>query len=132
MPLEKLTISRIARLADIGIETVRYYQRTGLIAEPLKPQSGYRIYPEETLRKLKFILRAKQLGFTLAEIKELLALDGNDCEQTQEIANHKLVAIKQKITDLNAIGTALEELLASCESNPASKCCPIIDILSKE
>lgn len=132
MVTAKLTISRLATLSGIGVETVRYYQRIGLIVEPPKPEHGYRIYPEEIIRKLKFIQRAKQLGFTLAEIRELLKLDGADCEQTREIASHKLVSIRQKIIDLTTMGTALEDLLSSCESNTLSNCCPIIDILSKD
>ena len=129
---EKLTISRIARLSGIGIETVRYYQRIGLIEEPSKPKMGYRIYSDATVHKLKFILRAKNLGFTLQEIKELLALDGGDCRQTQEIAHQKKQLIQHKIDDLQSIYKALEELLLSCQSNPDNTNCPIINTLSKD
>jgi len=103
-----------------------------LINEPPKPEYGYRIYPQETVQKLKFIQRAKQLGFTLAEIRELLKLDGANCEQTREIASHKLASIQRKIIDLTAIGTALENLLLSCETNTLTNRCPIIDTLSKD
>ena len=132
MTKEKLTISKLAKLCGIGVETVRYYQRIGLIEEPVKPISGYRSYPGETARKLKFIQRAKELGFTLAEIKELLLLDGGDCQQTQEIASQKLKLIRQKIKYLQIMSATLEELLQSCESNPNTSACPIIDTLSKD
>ncbi len=132
MPAKALTISRIANIAGIGVETIRYYQRIGLIDEPAKPASGYRVYHESILARLKFIQRAKELGFTLAEIQELLSLDSSACEQTRELAQRKQEIIQQKITDLQAMATVLNELLEACHNNPAHSGCPIIDILSRD
>ena len=130
MPNPALTISRVAKLSGLGIETLRYYQRIGLIAEPPKPAQGYRIYDLAILAQLQFIQRAKQLGFTLTEIKELLALDASACAQTRELAQQKYDLITQKVMDLQAMARELEHLLEACESNPAHTGCPIIKILS--
>jgi len=132
MSVQTLTISRVASLAGIGVETIRYYQRIGLIKEPPKPTNGYRVYDEKILARIKFIQRAKELGFTLAEIQELLSLDRSDCEQTRELAQHKQAIIQQKITDLQAMANVLDDLLQACQTNPAHNGCPIIDILSRE
>jgi len=132
MTEEKLTISKLAKLCGIGVETIRYYQRVGLIETPPKPVSGYREYPRESVRKLKFIQRAKELGFTLAEIKELLLLEGGDCRQTQGIASQKIMVIREKINYLQSMATTLEALLQSCRTNPGTSVCPIIDTLSKD
>lgn len=126
---QTMTISQLARRAGVGVETIRYYQRIGLIEEPAKPEQGYRTYPNETLARLHFILRAKELGFSLKEITDLLSLDGGDCSQTQQIANNKLEGIRSKIADLTSMADILEQLLASCQRNDASNPCPIIDVL---
>lgn len=85
-----LTIKTVAQRVGIGIETVRYYQRIGLIEQPQKPLSGYRVYSEETITRLLFIQHAKELGFSLAEISKLLALGDGSCKETKELATHKL------------------------------------------
>jgi MerR family mercuric resistance operon transcriptional regulator len=130
MPGNALTISQLAKTAGVGVETVRYYQRIGLIDEPPKPASGYRVYPESVVARLKFIQRAKELGFTLAEIQELLSLDSHACAETQELAQRKQQIIQQKITDLQAMAGALDNLLQACRDNPAHSSCPIIETLS--
>lgn len=127
-----LTISQLARTAGTGVETIRYYQRIGLLDEPPKPASGYRLYNKSVVKRLKFIQRAKELGFTLAEIKELLSLDSSDCGQTQELAQRKIQTIQQKISDLQAMAAVLDELLTACHNNPSHAGCPIIDILSRD
>ena len=127
-----LTISKVAKLAGIGVETVRYYQRIGLIDEPPKPPQGYREYPRATISRLNFIHRAKQLGFTLAEISDLLQLTDAECATTQLIAEHKVNLIKEKVTDLQAMAVVLEELLESCKANQSQGHCPIIEVLSKD
>ncbi|WP_126456491.1 MerR family transcriptional regulator [Sulfuriflexus mobilis] len=126
-----LTISRLAREAGVGVETVRYYQRIGLLEEPPKPAEGYRVYPGQALSRLQFIARAKELGFTLNEIKELLLLDNADCQQTQEIAGQKLQSIHARIHDLTAMAETLEHLLRSCQGHATTAACPIIDSLNK-
>lgn len=132
MSAKPLTISRVASTAGIGVETIRYYQRIGLIDEPAKPANGYRVYDESVLARLKFIQRAKELGFTLAEIRELLSLDSTACEQTRELAQRKQAIIQQKITDLQAMAAVLDELLKACHANPDHSGCPIIEILSSD
>lgn len=130
--MSPLTISHIAKLAGVGIETIRYYQRIGLIAEPDKPLSGYRVYPQATLTRLKFIQRAKQLGFTLNEIADLLELDTDQCSETRVIAEKKIQIIQGKILDLKNMQQTLEGLLKSCQQNPGHCGCPIISSLSDD
>lgn len=126
----KLTISVIAKRAGVGVETVRYYQRIGLIPEPDKPTSGYRVYSEEAIARLSFIQRAKQLGFTLSEISSLLGLGDGKCVETKELASKKLENIKLKIKDLRSMAHVLEQLIKSCENNPSHQGCPIIRKIS--
>jgi MerR family mercuric resistance operon transcriptional regulator len=129
---KSITIQIAAKKAGIGIETIRYYQRIGLIKKPEKPLSGYRVYSKETITRLLFIQRAKELGFSLAEISNLLALGDGRCSETRELAEHKLELIKSKLYDLQAIAKTLETLIQSCESNSAHQECPIINaILTK-
>jgi MerR family mercuric resistance operon transcriptional regulator len=128
---QAMTISRLAKQAGVGVETIRYYQRLGLIEAPPRPATGYRVYPTRTLERLYFILRAKQLGFSLAEITELLKLDGADCSQTRELAEHKLELIKAKIRDLTSMTGVLEHMVEACRTRDQAADCPIIQSLSK-
>ena len=130
MPDKPLTIGTIAKQAGVSVETIRYYQREGLITEPPKPESGFRVYPLETIDHLKFIQRAKALGFTLAEISALLELSASDCDATRTMTQQKLDLVRAKITDLQAMEAALEELVTQCESNQPTDKCPIIAALS--
>ncbi|MBT9100422.1 MerR family DNA-binding protein [Methylovulum psychrotolerans] len=120
------TIQTVAQTVGIGIEAIRYYQRIGLIETPEKPLSGYRVYPEQTISRLLFIQRAKELGFSLAEISKLLALGDGSCQETKELATHKLEIVNSKLHDLQAIAATLEKLIQSCESNSVNQTCPII------
>lgn len=130
MAKEGLTIGQVANAAGVNVETIRYYQKRGLLQEPPKPDSGYRIYPQATVSRLSFIKRAQSLGFTLEEIAKLLDLGDGKCEETQVIARQKLQQIATRIHDLQAMAQVLDELLAACESSPAStKDCPIIEAL---
>lgn len=126
-----ITIQIAAKKVGIGIETIRYYQRIGLIEKPEKPVSGYRVYPEETITRLLFIRRAKELGFSLTEIETLLAFGNGKCEETKELAAHKLKLIKNKLHDLQAIAQTLETLIQSCESNLTHQDCPVINAILK-
>jgi len=132
MPKRPLTINAVAKKSGIGIETVRYYQRIGLIEMPEKPLSGYRIYSDAIIDRLIFIQRAKELGFSLAEIASLLALGDGRCAETKELAVHKLAIIKNKLQDLQALAITLEKLIQSCEANSAHQGCPIITAISKK
>lgn len=122
------TISKVAKELGINIETVRFYERKGLIEQPLKPEVGYRHYPKETINRIRFIKHAQQLGFTLDEIANLLALNDGSCHQVEELTQQKLSSVKKKLSDLQQLEKALQGLLAQCQSSD-NKRCPIIDSL---
>ena len=123
------TISKVAEELAINIETVRFYERRGLIPQPPKPGLGYRHYPGETVNRIRFIKRAQELGFTLEEIANLLSLNDRPCAQVQELAEYKLSAVKEKMADLRRLEKALKVLLVQCHSNDDDSHCPIIDSL---
>ena len=111
---EKMTISRLAGAAGVNIETVRFYQRSGLMDEPARPYSGYRTYGGSDVRRIRFIKRAQQLGFTLDEVANLLRLEGSQtCASTRTLAARKLAMVDAKLNDLLAIKMALEPRSAS-------------------
>ena len=110
-----MTIGRLAKAAGVNVETIRYYQRQGLLAEPEKPSQGYRAYAPELVARLQFIKRAKQLGFTLREIRELLTLGDGQCREVQQLAQEKAGEIEARIRDLNAMLSALQTLLGHCD-----------------
>jgi MerR family mercuric resistance operon transcriptional regulator len=128
--MEKMTISRLAVAAGVNVETVRFYQRSGLIDEPARPQSGYRTYVEEDVRRIRFIKRAQRLGFTLDEISSLLRLEGSRaCEGTRDLATRKLAMVETKLNDLLAMKTALTAMVSHCDRNDLGAGCPIIQVL---
>ncbi len=131
--METLTISKTARQAGVGVETIRFYERKGLIRQPLKPRNGgYRTYPDETVRRIRFIRQAQRLGFSLREIEELLTLraaPGADCADIQKQAKAKLEEVKNKIGELEKIGSALRAVIASCPSRGGLDGCSIIGAL---
>ncbi len=110
-----LTIGRLAKAAAVNVETIRYYQRQGLLPEPAKPAQGYRVYAPEMVARLEFIKRAKQLGFTLREIRDLLTLGDGQCREVQHLAREKADEIEARIRDLNAMLAALRALLSHCD-----------------
>lgn len=129
--MAKLTIGKLAEAAGVNIETIRYYQRRGLLDEPAKPPRGHRCYSSEQARRVRFIKRAQALGFTLSEVGALLALDrACACNDTRALAARKLTMIDQKITDLAAMRQALAGLVQQCDAVDAEAACPIIDVLS--
>ncbi|HEC20524.1 MAG TPA: Hg(II)-responsive transcriptional regulator [Gammaproteobacteria bacterium] len=127
----KLTIGKLAEQAGVSVETIRYYQRMQLLNEPIKPLQGYRIYPESDIARLRFIKRAQQLGFTLKEVRELMALGEGHCHEVQELAKHKLGLVEERLADLQNMRSALQELLSQCETNAEDAHCAIIDTLGK-
>ena len=129
MPM--LTISQIAKVANVGVETVRYYHRRGLLPEPTKPLGGHRRYSECDVERLQFIKRAQTLGFSLDEVENLLRLDGTTCcADTHNLAVRKLVLIQEKMASLAAIQTALSGLIHQCEIGNQEGGCPIIESLT--
>ena len=126
----KMTISKVAQQAGVGIEAIRYYQRLGLIQEPSKPSQGYRHYPQLVITQIRFIKRAQNLGFTLKEIRLLLSLGEQQCSETRELAGVKLKLVQNKIQDLQSIEHTLKDLIQHCESRKENEACPIIYSIS--
>jgi len=133
MTAAALTIGQLAKAAGVNIETIRYYQRRGLLNEPPKPLGGYRRYAPEQAKRVRFIKRAQALGFTLDEIVAILTLDAAcACAETQALATRKLGLIERKMADLAAIQQALESLLRQCDAEDGHASCPIIDVLERD
>lgn len=131
MSQERLTIGRLAKSAGVNVETVRYYQRRGLLPVPAVP-CGIRRYSEDSLRRLRFIKRAQRMGFTLGEIAELLALGGDDsCPVACGVAQRRLADIERKIADLAAMRQALQSLVAECHENDHGSRCPLVDAFAR-
>ncbi|HVB55973.1 MAG TPA: MerR family transcriptional regulator [Candidatus Acidoferrales bacterium] len=129
----RLTIGKLAEAAGVGVETIRFYQRSGLLPEPERPPSGYREYAEEDARRIRFIKRAQTLGFSLADIAGLLKLDGpQTCSVTHDLALEKLHVVEEKITALTAIQDALQQLARQCELKHKRGTCPIIQSLAQD
>ncbi len=133
----KLTIGKVARRAEVGIETVRFYEREGLIEQPPRRQSGYREYPDETVDRLLFIKHAKELGFTLREIKELLGLRVDlsspaTCDAVRKMAEEKIADVRARIRSLQRMEAVLVELVGGCRNRAVTGDCPILQVLQQE
>ena len=126
-----LTIGRLAKVADVNIETIRHYQRKGLIVEPEKPLGGFRHYPDTSVDRIRFVKRAQQLGFSLEEIKQLLILGDQHCSDVQTLAKEKRDKIQQKIAGLLTIQAALDDLISTCYIDDTTHC-GFIDGLSQK
>ena len=132
--MESLTIGQLAQRAGVGVETIRFYEREGLISEPPRRPSGYRDYPLETVTRIVFIRRAKNLGFTLKEINELLELrvrPRRNCGQVKQSADAKIADIDGKIASLRRMRRALKDLTKACEERTPITECPILASLGK-
>jgi MerR family transcriptional regulator, mercuric resistance operon regulatory protein len=128
---EQLTIGAVAKAAGVNVETVRYYQRRGLVDEPYKPLGGHRRYASLAVSRVRFIKRAQRLGFTLEEVSGLLRLqDGQSCRETRLLAEHKLAMIEDRIADLTRMRRMLKGLIAECAAGQRPRSCPIIATLS--
>jgi Hg(II)-responsive transcriptional regulator len=132
VPDRGFTIGRLARAADVGVETVRYYQQRKLLPVPAS-QGSFRRYDEGLVQRIRFIKRAQELGFALEEIRELLRLnDGTDRRAIRRISSARLDQIEDKLTDLNRMRKVLKHLIAECENAGTSRPCPIIETLSSD
>ena len=130
--MKPLTIGDVARRAGVGVETVRFYERQGLLAEPQRRTSGYRQYDEEAVAVLRFIRRAKELGFTLKEIKGLLELRLDATASRAEVrrqARAKVADIEAKIADLQRMRDVLQSLIRKCHGDGTTTGCPILGAL---
>jgi len=128
-----ITVGQLARAAAVNVETVRYYQRIGLLPLPGRDYGSIRRYLADDLKRIRFIKRAQKLGFSLDEVALLLGLsDGRHCAQTRVLAEKKLTVVEEKIADLEAIQKALKGLVAKCSKGSRGCGCPIIDVLIED
>ncbi len=130
--MEGLTIGRVAKRAGVGVETIRFYERKGLLEDPPRRESGYRQYPEEAVARIRFIRRAKDLGFSLREVDELLTVRvvrRTSASEVRRRAEAKIEDIEIKLAELGRMKAALVELTACCEGRGATGECPILEAL---
>lgn len=128
--MRTLRIGQVAESAGVNVQTLRYYERRGLIPRPDRTRAGYRLYPEETVRLVRFIKRAQELGFALAEIEQLLLLRGDhdsSCDEVRALATVKIESIEEKIGHLSALRDALEILVQSCLRDDGHRECPLLE-----
>src|SRR5687768_11782319 len=131
--MTSMTIGRLAKAAGVNIDTIRYYERNGLIPEPVRRASGYREYETADVRRLRFIVRAKDLGFTLAEIAELMSLSaGRDVGGVKRRAEKRLEQVEGKIKELQRVRRGLKTLIDACPGHGDLERCPIVAALSGE
>jgi Hg(II)-responsive transcriptional regulator len=129
----RLTIGRLAQLSGVHFETVRYYEREGLIPKPPRTRAGYRVFPQDAVRRLRFIKKAQELGFSLTEIRELLRLrPGTDRPKMRARAQAKIADIEQKIQTLHAMKKLLGTLINRCDRCGPTGDCPILESLDHE
>lgn len=127
MTEESLTIGQLAKVCGVGVETIRFYQRKGLLPKPARPYGGIRRYSLKTASRLRFIQAAKRLGFRLEEIGQLLKLeDGTHCTEARELAQHKLEDVRARLADLRRMEEALVELIERCGEAQGQIRCPLI------
>ena len=129
---ETVTISEAARRAGVGVETIRFYERKNLLGTTVRDASGYRRFGREDLNRIRFIRRAKDIGFSLAEIRELLDLrvdTGRRCEDVRRKAEAKMSDIEERIRSLEAMEAALRRLAALCIGEGPAGDCPFLDAL---
>ena len=132
--MTRITIGTLASSAGVNVETVRFYERKGLLAQPERPNKGFRRYSEDALRRLRFIRSARELGFTLNEISELLSLRESPsatCEDVRVRAREKIEEIDRKVALLDKMRLSLSQLLESCEVDGPALECPILDSLEE-
>lgn len=124
-----LTRGQLAKRLGLNAEAIRYYEKEGLLPEPQRSESGYRLYDEETVKKLSFIKKAQALGFSLVEIQELLSLKENPDADRQDVrarVQNKLQELNEKMQNLESIRETLVHLLGSCSGFGEAKACPIL------
>ncbi len=133
--MKSLTIGHLAREAGVNLETVRYYERRGLLPKPPRSASGYRLFPSDAARRLRFIRRAQELGFSLKEIRELLWLRVSRTTRSRDIrarAEAKIADIEAKISSLESMKKTLQKLTGVCNGCAPLAKCPILESLDKE
>jgi MerR family mercuric resistance operon transcriptional regulator len=132
--MKTLTTSQLAQAAGVNLETVRYYERRGLIPEPPRRSSGYRQYSEDYIGRIRSIKRAQDLGFSLDEVAELFALRVDPetaCDQVKQQAERKITEVRTKIGVLQQIEQTLVDLVAACDKREPTSDCPILEALNR-
>ena len=127
------SIGQVARQAGVGVETIRFYERKGLIKEPPRRASGYRQFSLDAVKRIRFIKRAQELGFSLSEIADLLSLRTvpySSCKDVKRRAEGKLADIERKLRDLQRMRKTLTQLVEGCSGSGAAAECPILDALN--
>jgi MerR family transcriptional regulator, mercuric resistance operon regulatory protein len=133
MRADEFTIGTLARQAGVNVETIRYYQKRGLIAEPDRPLGGIRRYASEHVRRLRFIKQAQSLGFTLEEVTDLLALeDGRHCREAEQLGARKLAMVRDRMAQLRRVEKVLATLVDQCHCNTGKVRCPLIGALEND
>jgi MerR family mercuric resistance operon transcriptional regulator len=128
--MPEMTIGRLAKAADVHVETIRYYQRRGLVDEPRRPAGSVRRYGEEAVARLRFIRRAQDVGFSLDEVTVLLRLERTPgCRDARALAASKLAAVDKRIANLQKVKTTLRRLVSQCDAG-GERSCPIIASLA--
>lgn len=133
--MSALTIGQLARQAGIAVETVRFYERRGLLEKPSRRPSGYRQYLPDSVSRLRFILVAKQLGFSLREVQELLCFRGSGTDVCSKVRSHievKIATVAEKISSLEQTKKTLEALLKECRANRLATECPLLEALDRQ
>lgn len=133
--METLSIGQVARRVGVGVETVRFYEREGLLEEPPRRASGYRQYSEHVVKRIHFIKRAQQPGFSLKEITELLLLrvDGQtSCEEVKQHTEAKIAEVERKLIELQRMRQALLQVAALCTGEGPASACPMLDALDQQ
>jgi len=127
-----LTIGGVAKAAGVNVETIRYYQRLKLLEEPAKPLGGVRRYAAAAVARVRFIKRAQELGFSLAEIQRLLSLeDPQSCGEARALAAEKLALVESRAADLERLRGVLTDLIGRCDLRRGKVACPIIESLAR-
>lgn len=130
-----MKIGELAKRSGVGIDAVRFYEREGLLPNIQRLASGYRVYADADLKRLRFVTRAKALGFTLQEIRDLLALSDHrdgDMAELKAVAMEKLDSVQSKLAELERIRAGLQMLVTSCPGHGALEQCPILDALAED
>ncbi len=131
MAIKGITIGTLARKAGVNIETIRYYQRRGLLQEPPKPVEGYRLYPLDAVQRILFIKRAQRLGFSLEEIINLIQLGEGNCSDAKRVAMQKLSVIEDRLADLERMRSTLLELVQQCDTGAGQVGCRLVASLAE-
>lgn len=130
-----MKIGELAQRSGVGIDTVRFYERQGLLPKAQRLESGYRVYAAGDVKRLRFVRRAKALGFTLPQIGDLLALSDHrddDMATLKRVASEKLVDVESKLAELERMRAGLQALVVACPGHGALAQCPILNALSED